>query len=138
MRNGIIDFFKWRSCVPWTNSETNIVHLDFVGDNIGDWNPDWELQHPYVIIGERIYNQYDLVKSVSGSLNYNDLTHSTCYTPYRFWQQSWDTPEKCKRFRIGSPVTCPKCGRHMLEFNDDILCAKCADKTDQYWDEDED
>ena len=66
----------------------------------------------------------NLFKTNKNSLNYNDLLHSSCYTPLSICSKRVNIPAKMD---IGGEVKCLHCGEAILECTDQMICRNCCD-----------
>lgn len=85
---------------------------------------DRDLLGKYINMNQHMYCLNEIIVDV-GNLHYNDLLHSTCYTPYYAWYR--DTIQQhYPRFQIGSNVLCPCCGKELIKYSDLLVCVECA------------
>lgn len=94
-------------------------------------------EHPYVPIGKRLIRLDELVIDREGSMQFNDLLRSSCYTPlyaYRNYSDSWwggyatgETQGYTTRFYIGGAVPCMHCGEHDITVNESMMCSRCEE-----------
>lgn len=86
----------------------------------------------YLPIADRIRLLNNLVIDVKSpenkiALHYNDLLHSTCYTPYYAWNLfHWYGEDE--QIEIGSQPMCICCGKKAIEFTDLMTCQECECK----------
>lgn len=82
-----------------------------------------DLNDSYVAIRHELYKMKDLVTDCPRPLHFNDLLHSSCYTPY---YSSRYTSSKKYHFSIGGEVPCPCCdGRNNIRRSCALLCDPC-------------
>lgn len=82
-----------------------------------------------VCIAGRYYELHELIKDNNeryDPLHYNDLIHSTCYTPYYTYNTlgSYATHDK-NYLRIGTDVKCPCCGMSYISESTYLTCPDC-------------
>lgn len=79
---------------------------------------------PYVPIHHNLYKLKDIIIDNPGSQHFNDLLHSSCYTPYYAW--SHNTRHK-PIIAIGGRIPCPCCGKedHYVEVANMMGCSNC-------------
>ena len=88
----------------WTCSQVTEVNIDYI-----DGQSDTCISiNPAVCLAGRLYQLQDLVGNRKDSLNFNDLTSSSCYTPYYCWNHRGYA--RRLKFSIGSEVPCVCCG----------------------------
>ena len=112
-------FIFWYHPEPWSNFKFNKIKTEdgyrYLDDN-------------YVILGEHPYAMNDLVKDCNNPLHYNDLLHSTCYTPYYTYTgfSRWNYKKgTIDSFSIGSEVPCLYCGENLISESNLMLCHNC-------------
>ena len=75
-----------------------------------------------------------LVGNLRGSMNYNDLTDSTCYTPIyayntrnNFWGRTFSgsTSREYTKFHIGGYTPCGCCGKANITNSSILICNDC-------------
>lgn len=97
---------------------------DFHYQNHGN-RDDWGLNHNYIVVNGEIKSITSIVKDADNSLHFNDLLHSSCYTPLYSWKRR--SGEKYKMI-IGGAVPCPCCGNKnkIVEESGSMCCPSCA------------
>lgn len=87
---------------------------------------DADLDDYYISMNGQIYNMSDLVTDPKNALHFNDLTKSTCYTPYYCWnRRRAHTPI---HFTIGHDVKCLCCSKNKIIYPSSIICEDCDAK----------
>lgn len=114
-KNFFISKYGWMP--TWTNKLIKTVEMDGV-DRYGD--PIVEYLHtPYVVINGSLIGLDDLITDAPHSLHFNDLTKSSCYTPYYIWKDRYRGTE---HFTIGSAVPCLYCEEEYVNITGSFLC----------------
>ena len=94
---------------------------------------------PYIPIGRKMRSLNEIIVDAEGSLHYNDLLHSTCYTPiysYRVKQMTFPSPfEKNNEVihatksntvvHIGHKCNCIRCGHNQINMTESMMCDDC-------------
>ena len=102
----------WR---PWTNYQLNEVNIN---------NQTFRLRYPHIFIKKRLYPITDIVKD-KGSLHFNDVLLSSCYTPYYSFTIFTLREDKPPIFYIGEEVPCLYCGKEEITMSESMLCNDC-------------
>ena len=84
----------------------------------------WAPIEPYVELGGHLLRAGHLLKTEKGSLNYNDLLHSSNYIPVMVCRKYCGT----KRIHIGGETNCLSCKEKPLTHNDSFVCRECEPK----------
>lgn len=113
-----------------TNTDWSHWHNDFVTNfhyaEHSDEDPCEDLcDFKNIVLGNRIYGLYDIVKTPPGARHFNDLLCSSVYVqPYYMFKKyvAYNTEIK---FEIGNPVMCLRCGEHLIADNDTMMCGHC-------------
>ena len=115
---------------------------DWCGELIKEYNNaglQFYFSSPYIPIGRKMRSLNEIIVDAEGSLHYNDLLHSTCYTPiysYRVKQMTFPSPfEKNNEVmhatksntvvHIGHKCTCIRCGRNQINMTESMMCDDC-------------
>ena len=105
---------------------------------------DEELLDKYMIINSKAVPLHDVIEDAPGSLNFNDLLRSSCYTPqyaykvkevaHWYWGRSHyrtavnstfdESGRIVPKFRIGGRVSCVICG-NQLDYTGSFVCDEC-------------
>lgn len=105
---------------------------------------DEELLDKYMIINSKAIPLHDVIVDAPGSLDFNDLLRSSCYTPqyafkvkevaHWYWGRSHyrtavnstfdESGRIVPKFRIGGRVSCVICG-NQLNYNGSFVCGEC-------------
>lgn len=79
----------------------------------------------YCVMNGGVYDRYAIVKDAPNSRHFNDVTRSSCYEkPYYMYKHYYGPFEKL-HFTIGAPVVCLKCGEHIIDGQDTMMCIDC-------------
>lgn len=70
-----------------------------------------------------------VVKDGKNSLQFNDLLHSSYYTPWYCWRTATFEPIE---FTIGAEVPCLQCGKRHLDVADSMTCDYCSPREQCY------
>lgn len=89
----------------------------------------------YYAVGSKLIPDNELIiDCCENPLYYNDLLHSTCYTPYYayahdWWNDSYRLNYACQagstKVNIGSPVVCCCCHKHLISNSSLFICNDC-------------
>lgn len=90
-----------------------------------------DLFQPHIFSDGMIMPIGSIVKAEKGSLNYNDILHSSCYNPkylifdirqhnLNFYNTDFNNP-----LIIGKSCKCPQCGKNTIESSEHFLCTDC-------------
>lgn len=94
----------------------------------GDDNDYSCCRNSVICIDNKFHILERFVKDES-KLHYNDLLHSTVYTPYYCWTTDpWEYNNVMKIFKIGSKCICPVCGETEVENSDLMTCYECHER----------
>lgn len=106
---------------------------------------EFHFDHAYIPVGKQLIKLDELVTDREGSMQFNDLLRSSCYTPlyaYRNYSDSWwgghptgESQGYGTRFYIGGEVPCMHCGEHSIVVNESMMCRACEE---EYGDTDSD
>lgn len=116
------------------------------GNSWSAWHNDMLTQYQYangmdndwtrktVIIGNKYYNLEDLVTDGKHSRHFNDLTRSSCYTPFYQWNKhrayltrNDNVPSGIgEHFTIGAAAPCIACGESHIAISDAMFCDDCC------------
>lgn len=121
VKGGFISPLNWIS--SWTN---HIIKEIEVEDNVSSICQDGNtlrLRSRYAIAHRKLTKLIDLITDAPNSLHYNDLLHSSYYTPYYTWQETTASPKE--HFSIGSEVPCLLCGKTHVSISESFLCDAC-------------
>ena len=140
---------EFLKCNPYWNVEWSKWKDDYI-----DKNPlvdieegiDEVIWDKYIPMGGFIYGMSELVKNEPGSLNFNDLIHSSIYKKpfYAFkkmrfsrnaanWMVNADSRLK---FNIGGAVKCLCCGKEDIRNEATMVCDDCMVENSEYDNED--
>lgn len=122
--------------------------------SLGDWT-DYQIRSvapfedmcsveiaPHILMGMGLKSLYDIIEEPSEPLFFNDLIHSSCYTPfYCFNCGHWNRngsgyADENTKFTIGANVTCPRCHQQNLRRADRMVCNNCINDTEDDNEED--
>ena len=97
----------------------------------------FELYDNYIPIQGKIYKMSDIITDNPGSLQYDDLLYSTCYTPFYALTQGncYFSDNDPPHWYIGGEVDCLCCGKSQIENSEYMRCFDCEL---QYGDSDDD
>ena len=119
----------------WTNWHDE--HLKRIA--FGEEEGYFHLNHLYFPMGNELIKLEDLVTDMPGSMQFNDLLRSSCYTPmyafrhygnnYNKWYSNECGESKFNhtRFFIGGAVPCVRCGEHELAISESMQCVQCEE-----------
>jgi len=105
----------------WHNEQAEVNFKEFQND-------DNKLETKYVPFFGRLHDIFSIITNSGDDLHFNDLLHSSCYTPYYCWKESprYNTNVN---FSIGNvKVPCLNCGENRLYETDSFLCESCKDE----------
>ena len=88
---------------------------------------DADLYGRHVCLSHKIYCINDLVTDAPGSMHYNDLLESTCYTPYYCWNR-YECDGKVLHFSIGGATNCLHCGSDTITLYGTMRCKECEER----------
>ena len=118
-------FFCKESFYGWTQWHHGGVNVSFNNETL------FEQQNGLYIVGHRVLKDgYELFKEPAEPLHFNDLTSSSCYTPwYTYRRRAYGMPcgmtSPQTEFYIGEDVPCPVCGTRTLSSHDVMTCMRC-------------
>lgn len=128
VRKAFIPATKWLN--PFEKEEWSHWHNDYI-TSVAPYSahPEDEYQissDTYFHAEGRIFNLQEIMEESPLSLHYNDVLKSNVYLkPYYLFKKEYfsicDT-----HFTIGSSVTCPHCGQHLITSPNLMMCAHCA------------
>ena len=97
----------------------------------------FELYDNYIPIQGKIYKMSDIITDNPGSLQYDDLLCSTCYTPFYALTQGncYFSDNDPPHWYIGGETDCLCCGKSQIENSEYMRCFDCEL---QYGDSDDD
>ena len=109
----------------WHNDRLTSVTFENSAEN-------FPLKKAYFPIAGDLYSPKRLITDVS-DLHFNDILHSSVYTPYYAWQYpTYGNYEYTKQhYTIGAEVPCPKCGYKKLYYHGSMLCKDCEKQEDR-------
>ena len=116
---GLLSFGDWRWSL-WHHDIIRRYHFEDGTDETVDCND-------ILVMGGKFVSRYELVTDKS-SLHYDDLLHSSYYTPYYCWRK---TTKANIHFTIGGQVTCLACGSRNILNHEHMVCDYC-DCDDDY------
>lgn len=109
----------------WTNwDNAQITTFDYNNGN------SIVLKDAYIPIDRELKALKDLIYVPQNSLNYNDVLHSTYYTPYYSYKTStyWNLyGSHDTHFIIGAAVNCLHCGKEVIELPETMRCIDCEE-----------
>lgn len=115
---------------PWTDEKiTRMENADM----------DFYFSSPYIPIGKKLRPLNEVIVDAKGSLHYNDLLHSTCYTPVYSYRVRGDQPNKSpiimksmysvtradSTLHIGHSSKCLLCGQNNISLTESMMCEPC-------------
>lgn len=117
-----VDILQDPSFTSWTNHiVSEISKVKFLGETqlrtLETYN--------YFPIRGNFCQMHEYVDNVPHSLNFNDLTSSSCYTPYYMWSSRYGNPDNDK-FEIGHEVPCAICKDQSVYQNNSFTCGDCC------------
>ena len=118
----------------WTKWHDEFIKNLAFSDNSGCFT----LHHWYFPVGNCLLKLDDIVIDEPGSMHFNDLLNSSCYTPMyafrsysnSFWyvNECGESNSKKTRFHIGGAVPCLECGEYNLKISETMRCIDCEEK----------
>lgn len=106
----------------------------------GDINVDgkiYTMGQPYLFYANAITPLSKMIKNERGSMQFNDLIHSSTYLP-KFLNLSYANPSTVlysKSMKVGGAVPCPCCGESEIAFSETMRCKECTLESDIEMDE---
>lgn len=76
----------------------------------------------YYPMGGQLIPKNQLITDAEDSLHFNDLLHSTCYTPLYCFDRRSSAPV---HFSIGGVTPCLRCGEGHMAVTDSFMCVDC-------------
>ena len=115
----------------WTKWHGELLHSMAFADGDGEFC----FEDAYVPVGNMLVKLNELVTDREGSMQFNDLLKSSCYTPlyaYRQYSDNWwgnsptgESHGYTTRFYIGGQVPCMCCEKRSIEVNESMMCRDC-------------
>ncbi len=103
---------------PWSNTYVKKVQEDELIFT--------ELSSRYFLFCKQLLPLEEIVTQGFGSLNYNDILHSTCYlSPYYTILNPELWHEKPQKIEIGNYVHCLHCGKDDISLSETMRCDDC-------------
>ena len=109
----------------WGVNRWSQWHNDTItGYEFGESDPDGHIyfSDEYIPMGRNLIAKNEMISDVEGSRHFNDLLHSTCYSPFYCWDKRTHMPI---HFTIGGPAPCLMCGDDDIAVTDSVLCMDC-------------
>ena len=85
-----------------------------------------------VVLGQKYYDIEDLITDGKGSRHFNDLTNSSCYTPFYSWRKyrnlGHNSNYPCghgEHYTIGASAPCIVCGEEEVALTELMYCSEC-------------
>ena len=85
-----------------------------------------------IILGQKYYDLEDLVTDGKGSRHFNDLTNSSCYTPFYSWRKYHNLGYNSnyasghgEHYTIGASAPCIACGEEEIALTELMYCNEC-------------
>lgn len=117
----------FRLDLRWTPIEFSSWHDDLINQfKYKEKDRLWtsvEARNPMAVINQYFVDPNTIIRDES-ELHFNDLLHSTVYTPYYAWSFNW-TPNEI--LIVGSIPLCPCCGTRHLWQSSSLICNNCID-----------
>lgn len=120
----------------WGNWHDEILKRITFSDNKGCFN----LNHLYIPVGNELVRLDDLVEDAPGSMQFNDLLRSSCYSPMYAFRQHYghynpwygsecgESRADFTKFIIGGSVPCLRCEKELLEITESMQCIDCEEQ----------
>ena len=115
----------------WTKWHGELLHSMAFEDGTGHFT----FEDDYLPLGNNLIKLKELVIDREGSMQFNDLLRSSCYTPlyaYRVYNDWWasvnptgESKYYSTRFYIGGEVPCMRCEEHPITVNESMMCHDC-------------
>jgi hypothetical protein len=119
----------------WTKWHTELLDEMVFNDDSG---MAFTFNDTYVPVGGKLVPMSELVQDRKGSLQFNDLLRSSCYSPmyaYRVLKENWwftpatgQSDPDITRFFIGGEVPCMRCGQTHIVVNESMQCVSCEEQ----------
>lgn len=114
----------------YQSMKLNRGYSSWVNDYVNKWPSslgyEIDLDHKYICIQRKLYYMFDLIISNGHHLFYNDLLHSSYYTPYYCWKERYESYDVSElRMRIGRSAICPCCGKEYITDSSTMVCDNC-------------
>lgn len=116
----------------WTKWHTELLDEMAFNDDSG---MSFTFHDTYIPVGGKLLPLNELVQDMKGSMQFNDLLKSSCYSPmyaYRILKDVWwgaittgQSDPDYTRFYIGGEVPCMRCGKEMIAINESMQCVNC-------------
>lgn len=100
---------------------------------------DFYYTSPYIPVGNKLRALNDVIEDAKDALHYNDLLHSTCYSPiyaYRVEEMAFPSPFKKDnalisvtkhntKIHVGHNCKCLRCGNGLITMTESMMCEPC-------------
>ena len=109
------------------------IKLTEWSDEYIDHFKDTKLNSKYLIDDVLNLRSLDgIIEDADGSCQYNDVLHSSCYTPYySYLKFGLNAPCMHDHFTIGAPTYCLNCGEEVIDQGEGLmLCYHCNETYD--------
>lgn len=120
--------YPYEPTLEWKHSCSNGYNAITVnGDN-------YTLKDVYIFDHGYIERLDEIVKDAEHSLHYNDLLHSSVYTPWTFKCSDVGSFYRMKNkpaMIVGSEVPCCSCGKERIYSSEAVFCKDCGVKSDR-------